>query len=167
MNNIILIGMPGSGKSTVGVLLAKLVGFRFTDTDLLIQEEADKKLYKIIRDDGIDVFCALENKINSEINSNNTVIATGGSVVYHEQAMEHLKSIGTIVFLDVPEAELERRVGDFSKRGVLIKNGSTFADLYAERMPLYQKYADVTVKLDESDLLENAKKIMLALDISE
>ena len=167
MNNIILIGMPGSGKSTVGVLLAKLVGFRFIDTDLLIQEEAGKKLYQIIRDGGIEEFCRLENKINSEVSAKNTVIATGGSVVYHEEAMAQLKSIGTVVFLDVDEGELERRVGDFSKRGVLIKSGSTFADLYAERMPLYKKYADVTVSHDKNDLLENAKKIMKALDIAE
>lgn len=167
MDNIILIGMPGSGKSTVGILLAKLIGYRFIDTDLLIQDAAGKKLYEIIRDDGIEKFCELENKINSELNAEKTVIATGGSVVYHEEAMEHLKSIGTVVFLDVPENELERRVGDFSKRGVLIKNGESFDDLYRERIPLYLKYTDVTACIDKNDILENARSIMKVLNIKD
>ena len=164
MDNVILIGMPGSGKSTVGVLLAKLIGYRFIDSDLLIQDAAGKKLYEIIRDDGVERFCELENQINRELIAQRTVVATGGSVIYHEEAMAHLKSIGTVVFLDVPERELEKRIGDFSKRGVLIKNGDTFDDLYRERMPLYLKYADVTVICNENDLVKNAEKIMSVLE---
>ena len=167
MKNIILIGMPGSGKSTVGVLLAKLIGYRFIDSDLLIQDAAGKKLYEIIRDDGIAAFEQLENKINSEINVDRTVIATGGSVVYYPEAMEHLKSTGTIVFLNVQKEELEKRIGDFSKRGVLIKHGESFDDLYKERIPLYTKYADITAFLDNNDLLENAKEIIKILEIEE
>ena len=167
MKNIILIGMPGSGKSTVGVLLAKLIGYKFIDSDLLIQDAADKKLYEIIRDDGIDAFARLENKINSEIIAEKTVIATGGSVVYYPEAMKHLKSIGTVVFLHVQKEELKKRIGDFSKRGVLMNPDKSFDDLYKERMPLYTNYADITAFLDGNDLLENAKKIMKVLGIND
>ena len=145
MDNIVLIGMPGSGKSTVGVLLAKLVGFQFLDTDLLIQSKANKKLYEILRDDGAEKFIAIENEVNSSVQAHQTVIATGGSVVYCDEAMQHLRSIGKIVFIDVPQDVLRKRLGDFSKRGVLVKNGESFDDLYTERLPLYQKYADITV----------------------
>jgi shikimate kinase len=110
MNNIILIGMPGSGKSTVGVLLAKIIGYRFIDTDLLIQEKEDRKLFEIIRDSGNDYFARVENEVNSSVSAERTVIATGGSVVYGEEAMEHLGSIGTVVFLDVSVEELEKRI---------------------------------------------------------
>lgn len=167
MKNIILIGMPGSGKSTVGVLLAKLIGYKFIDSDLLIQDFAGKKLYEIIQDDGTDAFAKLESKINSEIQAERTVIATGGSVVYYPEAMEHLKSIGTVVFLNVQKEELEKRIGDFSKRGILIKHGESFDDLYKERMPLYTKYADITAFLDGNDLLENAREIMKILNIKD
>ena len=101
MNNVVLIGMPGCGKSTIGVLLAKLVGFSFVDTDLLIQQHENKKLYKIIEEDGIEYFKKLENEVNSKIQTTKTVIATGGSVVYGKQAMEHLKKIGKVIYLKV------------------------------------------------------------------
>lgn len=165
MDNIVLIGMPGSGKSTVGVLLAKLIGFQFIDTDLLIQSKANKKLYEILRDDGAEAFTALENEINKSVTASKTVIATGGSAVYCEEAMKHLKSIGTVVFLDVPKDVLKKRLGDFSKRGVLIKNGESFEDLYNERIPLYKKYADLTVACTENDLVANAERLISALGI--
>ncbi len=167
MKNIILIGMPGSGKSTVGVLLAKLIGYKFIDSDLLIQDAAGKKLYEILRDDGKEAFAHLENKINSEIDVEHAVIATGGSVIYHPKAMEHLRSIGNVVFLNVPKDELKKRIGDFSKRGIFMDNCDNFDDLFKQRLPLYLTNADITASLDGDDLLENAKEIMKVLGITD
>ena len=141
--NIILIGMPGAGKSTVGVVLAKVLGYDFIDSDLLIQAETGKRLFEIINASGIDGFLKVENEVNSRIETNHTVIATGGSVIYGEEAMAHLKSIGTVVYIQVPYADLEKRLGNLLKRGVAIRNGSTLKDLYDERVPLYEKYADI------------------------
>ena len=155
--------MRGQGRAALAhpfLSQAKIIKYSLVDT-------AGKKLYEIIRDDGIDAFARLENKINSEINVDKTVIATGGSVVYYPEAIEHLKSIGTIVFLDVQKEELKKRIGDFSKRGVLIKHGESFDDLYKERIPLYTKYADITAFLGNNDLLENAKEIIKILKIEE
>lgn len=165
MNNIILIGMPGSGKSTVGVLLAKMAGCKFLDSDLLIQEKESKKLYEIIDQKGNDYFLDIENRVNCGIEAENTVIATGGSAVYCEEAMEHLKSIGTVVYINVPLDEIKRRITNFSTRGIIIKNGCSLDDLYKERTPLYEKYADITVCTDDSDLAANAQKIMTALNL--
>lgn len=159
MDNIILIGMPGSGKSTVGVLLAKIEGYRFLDTDLLIQETEGKKLYEIIRDHGNDYFRALENRVIASVTADHTVIATGGSAVYGEQAMEHLKTIGTVVYLKVDPGELACRINDLPTRGIVMNQGETIADLYLERAPLYEKYADITVVCNQSDLTQNARRI--------
>ena len=166
MDNVILIGMPGCGKSTVGVLLAKLVGFSFIDTDLLIQQYTNKKLYKIIEEDGIEYFKKVENEINSNIQTTKTVIATGGSVVYGKDAMEHLKKIGKIVYLKVDYDELLKRIDNFSTRGIVIENGKTFKDLYAEREVLYEKYADITIQCNSEDLAENAKFVASKLGLS-
>lgn len=144
-DNIILIGMPGAGKSTIGVVLAKALGYHFIDSDLLIQEEEKKRLFEIIEDVGIEGFLEVENRVNAGIQVHKTVIATGGSVVYGEAAMEHLKSIGTVVYINVPYEDLQERLGDLLKRGVAIRKGNTLLDLYNERVPLYEKYADVTV----------------------
>lgn len=163
LNNIILIGMPGSGKSTVGVLLAKLLGYDFLDSDLLIQKAEGKRLFEILRDSGNDYFTKLEDKINAEINCENTVIATGGSVVFCEKAMEHLGSIGTIVYLKVPVSALEKRVDNFDTRGIMMKEGSTLSDIYAERAPLYEKYADITINAGCGSLTKSAEKIITAL----
>lgn len=163
MDNIILIGMPGCGKSTVGVLLAKMLGYSFIDSDLLIQNAAGKKLYEILRDDGTEYFSKLENSVNSGIIAHKTVIATGGSVVYGADAMKHLSSIGTVVYLKTTLKELERRVNNFETRGVVIKNGETLADLFAERQPLYEQYADITVNCGRASLKKNAEKIIQAL----
>lgn len=163
MDNIILIGMPGSGKSTIGVLLAKMMGYSFIDSDLIIQHAEGKMLYEILRDRGIEYFSRVENQINSEIHAHKTVIATGGSVVYGKEAMEHLKSIGTIVYLKVSLSELERRVKNFSTRGIMMKQGETLADIYASRSSLYEKYADITVNCGRSSLQKNAEKIIKAL----
>lgn len=165
MNNIILIGMPGSGKSTVGVLLAKIIGYGFLDSDLLIQASEGKKLYEIIRDNGPEYFNATENRVNSEIIADNTVIATGGSVVYGSDAMQHLKEIGTVVYLKVSLPIIEKRINNIATRGVVMKPGETIKDLYNERTPLYEKYADITVECCDTSLTDNAEKIAKALNL--
>jgi shikimate kinase len=165
MDNIILIGMPGSGKSTVGVLLAKIIGYEFLDSDLIIQHAQGKKLYEILRDNGKDYFAKMENQINSEIHAHKTVIATGGSVVFGKEAMEHLKSIGTVVYLKVSLGELKRRVNNFSTRGIVMDDGQSLADIYAQRAPLYEKYADIIVPCGRGSLQKNAEKIVTALNL--
>lgn len=145
-DNIILIGMPGAGKSTVGVVLAKILGYRFLDSDLVIQEETGKLLSEILEDDGLREFLAVENRINAGITASRTVIATGGSVVYGEEAMEHLRAIGTVVYLKISYRDLTTRLGDLTGRGVALKPGQTLRELYDERVPLYEKYADITVE---------------------
>lgn len=148
-----------SGKSTVGVVLAKVLGYDFIDSDLLIQAETGKRLFEIINASGIDGFLKVENEVNSRIETNHTVIATGGSVIYGEEAMAHLKSIGTVVYIQVPYADLEKRLGNLLKRGVAIRNGSTLKDLYDERVPLYEKYADITVDERDKGIREVVKTI--------
>lgn len=158
MDNVILIGMPGAGKSTVGVLLAKRLAYRFVDTDLLIQEAEGKRLFEILRNCGNDYFAAAENRIVASLKAKKSVIATGGSVVFGKEAMQNLKSLGKVVYLRVPLAELEKRVNNFETRGILMKSGQTLEDIFVERTPLYEKYADLTVDCD-GDLAENAIKI--------
>jgi len=145
MNNVILIGMPSSGKSTVGVLLAKNLGYQFVDSDILIQNVRIKLLHETISEEGIDGFLKIENEVNSSINTDRTVISTGGSAVLCQEAMEHLSSIGTVIYLKISFQTLSKRLGDYVHRGVIIKNGSTLRDMYDERCPLYEKYADVII----------------------
>lgn len=145
MKNIILIGMPGCGKSTVGVILAKIIGYSFLDSDLLIQEKDGRLLSEIISQEGLDGFNKIENKINASIDVSRSVIATGGSVIYGKEAMEHFKKIGIVVYIRLPYEEIANRLGDLTQRGVSIKEGQTLLDLYNERIPLYEKYADVIV----------------------
>ncbi len=146
MNNIILIGMPGSGKSTVGVVLAKKLGRQFIDSDLVIQEKCGKLLYQLIEERGEAGFLMLENEINAGIQAKSAVIATGGSAVYGKEAMAHFKEIGQVVYLSLPYEELEERLGDLHERGVVLKEGYTLKDLYKERVPLYEKYADIVIQ---------------------
>lgn len=146
MENIILIGMPGCGKSTVGVVLAKTMGYRFIDSDLLIQESEHRLLSKIIEQEGLDGFNKIENKVNASINTDRSVIATGGSVVYGKEAMEHLKKTGAVVYIKLPYEEIAHRLVNLAKRGVSIKKGQTLLDLYNERVPLYEKYADIIIE---------------------
>lgn len=152
MNNVILIGMPGSGKSTVGVVLAKKLGYRFIDSDLVIQEKCGKLLYQLIEEEGEAGFLMLENKINASIMVDRAVIATGGSAVYGREAMKHFKEIGRIVYLKLPFEELKTRLGDLHERGVVLKEGYTLYDLYKERTPLYEKYADMAVECGGRDI---------------
>ncbi len=144
-NNITLIGMPASGKSTVGVLLAKRLGYRFIDSDLLIQEQEGCLLKEIIASRGLQGFLEVENQVNRDIAGGRAVIAPGGSVVYCREAMEHLSSIGTIVYLKLSYEELTLRLSNLTDRGVALRPGMTLRDLYEERVPLYEKYADITV----------------------
>lgn len=148
LSNIILIGMPGVGKSSVGVVLAKILGYRFLDCDLVIQEKEGKLLHEIISSEGLDGFIKVENKINVSINCEKCIVATGGSAIYGEDAMAHFKEIGTIVYLKSDYETIAERLGDLAARGVAMKEGQTLKDLYEERVPLYEKYADVIV--DES-----------------
>ena len=146
-DNITLIGMPGAGKSTIGIVLAKVLGYDFIDSDLLIQKEEGKLLWEIMRDCGNDGFNKIEEKVNSQIQTFHSVIATGGSVIYGPRAMKHLRDISTVVYLKVSCSVLERRLGDLTKRGVVFKPGQTLLDLYKERVPLYEKYAHITVNV--------------------
>lgn len=143
--NIVLIGMPGCGKSTVGVLLAKSLLSDFIDTDLVIQNIYKKALCDIIAEDGIEAFKQKENAVLSTLSCENCVVATGGSAVYGETAMAHLKENGKIVYLKISPAEIEGRIQNIKTRGIAMKEGTTIAELYAERAPLYEQYADITI----------------------
>ena len=154
MQNVILIGMPGCGKSTVGVVLAKALGMDFIDADLVIQRSAGKRLSALIDELGDEGFRQLENRVNAGIEAENTVIATGGSVIYGHEAMEHLRSIGQVIYLQLSYEQIEERLGDLHARGVTIKPGWTLRDLYNERVPLYERYAHLTVHCDGLRLRE-------------
>lgn len=145
IRNITLIGMPASGKSTIGVLLAKRLGFSFVDVDIMIQEKEKRLLKEIIEKEGTEGFLAVENRINAGLKVERAVIAPGGSVVYGAEAMTHLKDISTVVYLQLSYRELESRLGDLKDRGVALKDGMQLIDLYNERVPLYEKYADITI----------------------
>ncbi|MGN0383152.1 MAG: shikimate kinase [Eubacterium sp.] len=163
MSNIILIGMPGVGKSTVGVILAKILGYKFVDTDLVIQEKEGKLLKNIISDEGVENFIKIENNICKNIEVENTVIATGGSVVYGEEAMEHMRAIGTVIYLSLDFDTNSKRLGNIKGRGVVLKDGQTLEDIYRERVPLYEKYAHITVSESGCNVEQTIEKIMETL----
>jgi shikimate kinase len=144
-DNIVLVGMPGAGKSTIGVLLAKRLGYGFVDSDLLLQSARRQRLQEIIEQQGLAVFKQMEAEILCSLNCHRTVIATGGSAVYSSAAMHHLQATGRIVFIDVPLTELALRVNDMDSRGLVIDPGEDFSALYAHRQPLYQRYAELTI----------------------
>ena len=143
--NLTLIGMPSSGKSTIGVLLAKRLGYSFVDVDIVIQEKEGRLLKEIIAQEGMDGFLEVENRINAGIEAERAVIAPGGSVIYGKEAMEHYKEISQIVYLKLNFEDVERRIGNVVDRGVALRDGMTLRDLYDERVPYYEKYADITV----------------------
>lgn len=157
--NLILIGMPGCGKSTVGVVLAKTMGYRFLDSDLVIQEQEDRLLCEIIEQDGLEGFLETEDRINASINIKKTVIATGGSVVYGKNAMRHYKETGIVIYIELPYEEIKNRLGDLTRRGVAMRQGETLFELYEERKPLYEQYADITVHVEKMNISETALKI--------
>lgn len=157
--NIVLIGMPGAGKSTVGVVLAKRLGCRFLDSDLVIQERFGKLLHELIEENGVEGFWKIENDVNASLKTEGTVIATGGSVIYGREAMEHLRQIGRVVYLKLPYEEVAERLGDLNARGVTLLPGQTLKDLYEERVPLYEKYAHVTIDCNGKPLREIAAEL--------
>lgn len=167
MKNVILIGMPAAGKSTVGVLLAKTCVMDFVDTDLLLQREADASLEALIEREGEDAFLSRESALLASIVVENTVVATGGSAVYSDIGMRHLATIGTILYLKISPQEVAGRVGDLHRRGVILHGNADLAALYRERESLYQRYADVTVDLTGLETAEALAAVRRALDRSE
>ena len=171
-DNIVLIGMPGVGKSTVGVILAKVLGYQFIDADLVIQEQEKRLLREIIAEEGTEGFIQVENRVNATLEAHHAIIATGGSVVYGKEAMEHitlftdilpeehLQEIGTVIYLEVAYPELEKRLEDIKGRGVVLRDGQTLYDLYLERTPLYEKYADIRISETGLDIEQTVEQIV-------
>lgn len=157
--NVVLIGMPGAGKSTVGVVLAKKLGYRFVDSDLVIQEKCDKLLHELIEEHGVEGFWEIENQINGELQVEKAVIATGGSAIYGKTAMEHLSQIGLVVYLELSLSEIVDRLGDLKERGVTLKEGQTLQGLYEERIPLYEKYAQLTISCEGKNIRQIVEEI--------
>lgn len=152
--NIVLIGMPGAGKSTLGVLLAKVLNYDFLDADIAIQKREGRKLYEIIDQVGIDEFLRIENDVITDINVNKTVIATGGSAIYGKEAMVHMKSTGILVYIKLSCEEIQRRVNNITTRGIAMKKGETLADVFDERAPIYESYADIVISCDNTSIEE-------------
>ena len=155
MQNVILIGMPGSGKTTIGTELAEKLGYGYIDSDSVIVAREGKRLPEIIAAVGREKFLDIEAKVNSELCANRCVIATGGSVIYREAAMQKLKTMGKVVYLKLSLDTINARLGDLKARGVAVKDGFTLKDLYKERAPLYEKYADITVELDGKTIMQS------------
>jgi shikimate kinase len=161
MKNIVLIGMPGAGKSTIGVILAKVMGFHFIDSDLLIQEQEKCLLKDIIERDGLMGLIEIENQVNRDIQTENSVIATGGSVIYGAEAMEHLREIGIVIYIKLSYETISNRLGNIKQRGVVLREGQTLLSLYEERCPLYEAYSHLIVEgegLTMEDLMEKIAK---------
>ena len=163
-DNIVLIGMPTSGKSTVGVILAKILGMDFVDTDIVIQQREQAKLNQIIADKGVEWFLKVEEQGLLSVNVNNSVIATGGSAVYSAAAMEHFAKSSTIVYLKVEYEEIMRRLKDVKARGVVIKEGESIEEMYDIRSKLYSKYADITICEEGYTIEDTVQAIVNSLD---
>ncbi len=164
MNNLVLIGMPGVGKSTVGVILAKVLGYQFVDSDIVIQEREKRLLREIIAQEGVDGFIEIENQVNASLKVDKSIIATGGSVVYGKEAMAHLKNIGTVCYLKLSYQQLEKRLSDIKGRGVVLKEGQTLKELYEERTALYERYADMIIDEENLTVEMTISKIVEAIE---
>ena len=151
MKNIILIGLPGAGKSTVGVILAKTFGMNFIDTDIVIQEHAGRLLQEIIDQEGSGPFLAIEETTILSLHACNAVIATGGSVVFSRRALEHLKSDGIVMYLKISFEEMVQRLNNIRTRGIVLDPGQSLCDMYHQRIPLYETYADITIDCSEDE----------------
>lgn len=167
MKNIVLIGMPGVGKSSTGVVIAKMLGYQFIDADLLIQSKYGDILEHLIERHGIEGFIKIENAVNMSIEAERTVIATGGSVCYCSQALEKMREEDVIVYLKADFETIKARLGSLKKRGVVIRKGETLKDLYDERVPLYEKYADVVVDVSDCAFGESVDRTISALKVCE
>ena len=167
MKNLIFIGMPAVGKSTVGVVGAKRLGMEFIDTDLLIQKQEGRLLREIIADVGEDGFLAIENQVNCQVNAEHAVISPGGSVVYCEEAMKHFKEIGTVVYLKASYRTIKERIRSPKKRGVVLREGQTFRDLYEERTKLFEQYADLTICEDGCQIEETIDAVLTQIEALE
>ena len=165
--NIVLIGMPGVGKSTVGVILAKVLGYQFIDADLVIQKRENRLLHEIISEEGLDGFLKAEENANVYIaqNEEKSIVATGGSVVYCEKAMQELKKTGRVIYLELEYDQLKKRLGNLKGRGVVLKDGQDLRGLHEERIPLYEKYADLTVNEKNLDVEQTLQKIVDRLSL--
>ena len=161
--NIIFIGMPAVGKSAIGVIMAKKLGYQFIDTDIVIQEKTGRLLREIIAENGSEEFLKLEDEVNSQIDVTEAVISPGGSVIYCKNAMKHFKKIGTVVYLQASYEMIAPRLKNIKKRGVVLREGQTLKDLYDERILLFEKYADITVNQDKASLMENVERVIKAL----
>ena len=164
---VTLIGMPGAGKSMMGIKLAKALGYTWIDGDRAIEERTGRKLQNIINEDGMDAFRKLEEEVLLSLASDRTVVSTGGSAIYYDKAMMNFKAHGVVVYLCVGRDEIIRRLGDYSKRGIVLAPGATIGDLYDERVPLYEKYADLTINCDgreyatyQNNLNESVKALL-------
>lgn len=158
--NIVLIGMLGVGKSTIGVILAKELGYQFIDSDLVIQQQEKRLLREIIEQEGVDGFLEIENQVNAGIQAEGAVIATGGSAVYGAEAMEHFRQTGTVVYLRLTYEKLKKRLGNLRGRGVVLRKGQTLHDIYRERSVLYEKYADIIIEETGRDIEATLREIL-------
>lgn len=164
MKNVILIGMPTSGKTTIGIHLSSAIGYGYIDSDSVIVARSGHNLRELIAQLGNDAYLDLEAKVNAEITASRCVIATGGSVIYRENGMRHLKQNGFVVYLKMSYEEMCRRLGDLVERGVVLKDGFTLRDMYNERLPLYEKYADITIEIDGKDVHACVQAVKKALE---
>lgn len=162
--SITLIGMPGAGKSTVGVVLAKRLGYDFVDSDLVIQKQEGRLLYQLMDELGLNGFLEVENRINASLSPQAAVIATGGSVIYGREAMEHFGQSTRVIYLKLSLEALMQRLGDLKEREVALKEGQSLKELYEERVPLYEQYARITIDCEEKDIREIVEEIAAILE---